>query len=372
MNPNAPTIILSPLIDADGVPLQGLAGEPLAADEQGVVYTLRDDALPEVLGELAPDDHGRMILVPLNGLGATAGERSARVQAARCRQAMARSRRRHHERRVKRLTARITNGQARGTLTPNRVARLEREKQQAMAKLEQAKAKEASATQALTTATALPLSGMDGDGMADDGDLDGLGRFRIKRKFFKRAALMAATGGAAAPFVAASRTRRGRRAFGGALNDDGAGDDAMAGAEMPVATQVGGLGEVGSWWTKNREKILGFGAGAASAALVASGATKGTGLNTLVTKGWDVAKGFFVPPSQGGSPAPGPMPAAIPMRAPAPMPVAAPSFATVRTAAASLGPAMVPAGIGGLDGKTLLLLGGLGLGALVLLRPARG
>jgi hypothetical protein len=33
---------------------------------------------------------------------------------------------------------------------------------------------------------------------------------------------------------------------------------------------------------------------------------------------------------------------------------------------------MAQAGIGGLDGKTLLLLGGLGLGALVLLRPGRG
>jgi len=367
MNPNVPMIILSPLIDADGVPLHGLAGEPLAADEQGIVYTLRDDALPEVLGELAPDDQGRMILIPLHGLGATATERDGRVQAARCRQAMARSRRRHYERRVKRLSARITNGQARGTLAPNQVARLEQEKQQALAKLEQAKAKEATATQALTAANNTPLSGTDGDG----DDLDGLGRFRIKRKFLKRAALMAATGGAAAPFMAASRTRRGRRAFGGALNDDGS-DETMAGTEIPVATQVAGLGEVGSWWTKNREKVLGFGAGAASAALVASGASKGTGLNTLVTKGWDVAKGFFVPPSQGGSPAPGPMPAAIPLRAPAPAQAAPPSFATMRTAAASPAPAMVQAGVGGLDGKTLLLLGGLGIGALVLLRPTRG
>lgn len=369
MNHHAPippgtTILLSPLIDADGVPLQGLAGEPLAADEQGIVYTLRDDAVPEVLGELAPDDQGRMILIPLNGLGATAGEREARVQAARCRQAMARSRRRHHERRVKRLTARITSGQARGTLAPNQVARLEREKQHAMTKLEQAKAKEASATQALTAATSTPLSGIDADG----DDLDGLGRFRIKRKFLKRGALMAATGGAAAPFLAA-RTRRGRRAFGGALNDDGT-DDGMAGDEAPVSTQMNGLGEVGSWWTKNREKILGFGAGAASAALVASGTTKGTGLNTLVTKGIDVAKGFFLPPSQGGNPAPGPAPVAIAQRAPAPAPTMMPAFAPARVAATA--PTMAQAGVGGFDGKTLLLLGGLGLGALVLLRPARG
>jgi hypothetical protein len=33
---------------------------------------------------------------------------------------------------------------------------------------------------------------------------------------------------------------------------------------------------------------------------------------------------------------------------------------------------MVQAGMGGIDGKTLLLIGGLGLGALVLLRPGRG
>jgi hypothetical protein len=363
--PTGTTIVLSPLIDADGVPLLGLAGEPLAADEQGIVYTLRDDAVPEVLGELAPDEQGRMILIPLNGLGATAGERDARVQAARCRQAMARSRRRHHERRVKRLTARITSGQARGTLAPNQVARLEREKQQAMAKLEQARAKEASATQALTTAQNTPLSGLDAEG----DELDGLGRFRIKRKFLKRGALMAATGGAAAPFLAASRTRRGRRAMGGALNDDGV-DDGIAGTEVPVATQMNGLGEVGSWWTKNREKILGFGAGAASAALVASGASKGTGLNTLVTKGIDAARGFFLPPSQGGNPAPGPAPVTITQRAPAPAPTMMPAFAPARVAATP--PAMAQAGIGGFDGKTLLLLGGLGLGALVLLRPARG
>ena len=32
---------------------------------------------------------------------------------------------------------------------------------------------------------------------------------------------------------------------------------------------------------------------------------------------------------------------------------------------------MAQAGIAGIDGKTLLLIGGLGLGALVLLRPKR-
>lgn len=355
MNPNAPMIILSPLVDPDGVPMQGLAGEPLAADEQGIVYTLRDDGPPDVLGELATDEDGRLILIPMGGLGTTAGEKDARIQVAKCRRAMARGRRRHWERRLQHLTKRIANGQAKGTLPPRDLARLEREKQTATTKLEQTKSREAAAESALASASSAPLS--------DDGeDMAGLGRFRIKKNFLKRAALMAATGGAAAPFVAASRTRRGRRAFGGALNDDG-----VAGTEVPVSTQVGGLGEVGSWWTKNREKILGFGAGAASAALVASGASKGSGLNTLVTKGWDAAKGFFVPPSQGGSPAPGPAPARIPMPAPAP----APMFAAQR-AAMTPPPTMVQASVGGLDGKTLLLLGGLGLGALVLLRPARG
>ena len=114
------------------------------------------------------------------------------------------------------------------------------------------------------------------------------------------------TGGAAAPLLAASRTRAGRKTFGRFLNDDGT-DPMMAGDEMPVSTQIAGMGDIGSWWTRNREKVMGFGAGAASAALVASGASKGTGLNTLLTQGWDAAKGFLVPQSPGGGPAPAPV-----------------------------------------------------------------
>lgn len=355
MNPNAPMIILSPLIDPDGVPMQGLAGEPLAADEQGIVYTLRDDGPPDVLGELATDEDGRLILIPMSGLGATAGEKDARIQVAKCRRAMARGRRRHWERRLQHLTKRITNGQAKGTLPPRELARLEREKQMATTKLEQAKAREAAAESSLTTASNAPLS--------DDGeDMAGLGRFRFKKKFLKRAALMAATGGAAAPFMAASRTRAGKRSFGRFLNDDGS-DPMMAGDEMPVSTQVDGVGDIGSWWTKNREKVLGFGAGAASAALVASGSSKGSGLNTLLTTGWDAAKGFFVPKAQGATPAPMPTaaaPAPVAMRAPMPV---------MRSAAPPM--QMAQAGIAGIDGKTLLLIGGLGIGALVLLRPKR-
>ena len=247
MNPTAPARFLSPLIDRDGAPIEGLAGQPLAADEHGIVYTLRDDGPPEILGGLAGDEDGRVILIPMSGLA---------------------------------------------------------------------------------------------------------GRKRLGKKFLKRAALMAFTGGAAAPFLAASRTRAGNRAFGRFLNGDG-----MAGHEVPVSTQVNGVGDLGSWWTKNREKVLGFGAGAASAALVASGASKGTGLNTLVNKGWDAAKGFFIPPDQ-SAPAAVAMPAATPMMMPAPR---------------SADPTMrfAPASIGGMDAKTLLLLGGLGLGVLVLFRPKK-
>ena len=175
------------------------------------------------------------------------------------------------------------------------------------------------------------------------------GRKRLGKKFLKRAALMAFTGGAAAPFLAASRTR----AFGRFLNGDG-----MAGHEVPVSTQVSGLGDLGSWWTKNREKVLGFGAGAASAALVASGASKGTGLNTLVNKGWDAAKGFFIPPDQTAPTATAATPGAAPMMMPTPRS----ADPTIRFA---------PASIGGMDAKTLLLLGGLGLGVLVLFRPKK-
>ena len=247
MNPTAPARFLSPLIDRDGAPIEGLSGQPLAADEHGIVYTLRDDGPPEILGGLAGDEDGRVILIPMSGLA---------------------------------------------------------------------------------------------------------GRKRLGKKFLKRAALMAFTGGAAAPFLAASRTRAGKRAFGRFLNGDG-----MAGHEVPVSTQVSGLGDLGSWWTKNREKVLGFGAGAASAALVASGASKGTGLNTLVNKGWDAAKGFFIPQSQGGAPAPAPMPVAMPSAMP-----------LMRTRSAAPPMQMAQASIGGMDSKTLLLIGGLGLGALVLLR----
>jgi hypothetical protein len=174
----------------------------------------------------------------------------------------------------------------------------------------------------------------------------------LGKKFLKRAALMAFTGGAAAPFLAASRTRAGKRASGRFLNGDG-----MTGHEVPVSTQVNGVGDIGSLWTKNREKVLGFGAGAASAALVASGASKGTGLNTLVNKGWDAAKGFFIPQSQGGAPAPAPMPMAMPSAMP-----------LMRTRSAAPPMQMAQASIGGMNSKTLLLIGGLGLGALVLLR----
>lgn len=244
MNPTAPARFLSPLIDRDGAPIEGLSGQPLAADEHGIVYTLRNDGPPEILGGLAGDEDGRVILIPMSGLA---------------------------------------------------------------------------------------------------------GRKRLGKKFLKRAALMAFTGGAAAPFLAASRTRAGKRAFGRFLNGDG-----MAGHEVPVSTQVSGLGDLGSWWTKNREKVLGFGAGAASAALVASGASKGTGLNTLVNKGWDAAKGFFIPPDQTAPAAA----AAMPML----MPTSRGADPTMRFA---------PASIGGMDAKTLLLLGGLGLGVLVLFRPKK-
>ena len=197
-------------------------------------------------------------------------------------------------------------GQANGSVAPRELARLERDKQTAAAKLEQAKAREAATESALATANNLPLSGDEYD-MAGDDDMAGLaGRKRFGKKFLKRAALMAFTGGAAAPFLAASRTRAGRKTFGRFLNDDGT-DPMMAGDEMPVSTQVAGMGDIGSWWTRNREKVMGFGAGAASAALVASGASKGTGLNTLLTQGWDAAKGFLVPQSPGGGPAPAPV-----------------------------------------------------------------
>ncbi len=353
MNPNAPMIILSPLVDRDGTPIEGLGGEPLAADPQGIVYTLRDDGLPQIMGELAPSNDGRLILVPLNGLGTNADEKSQRMQYAWRRRAHARHRRHHWEKVIRHLTQQIEQGQKSGNVTPHHIAKLEKERTDATAHLEKAKAREVTAQTALDAASTLQLADDQAD-MAGDDDMAGLaGRRRFSRKMIKHGALMAFTGGAAAPFLMAGQTRQGKKSFGRFLNDDGT-DPMMAGNESPVSTQVSGLGA--SWWSRNREKVLGFGAGAASAALVASAASPGTGLNTLVSKGWDAAKGFFVP-GQTAPPAAG-MPAAAPMM----MPMS-------RSAGPSM--PMVQAGIGGMDPKTLLLLGGLGLGVLVLFRPKK-
>jgi hypothetical protein len=284
ITPLATAIQLSPLMDPDGVPMQGMAGEPLAADEQGVVYTLRDDGPPDVLGELTPTDDGRLILVPLNGLNGLgahdAHDKDMQKQLARCRRALARSRRRHWQRRVNNLSQRINSGNDR--LSANNLNRLQNEHRHATDKLAQAKTREAEA--ALTAAQALS-----GDGNV--GEINGLGA---------------------------------------------------------------------SWWTKNRDKIVGFGAGAASAALVASGASKGTGLNTLINQGWNATKGFLLPPSQRSA-------------APAALPSTAQNTIAPRMPVTNQNeqPVQMPIVQAGIDTKTMLLISGLGLGALVLLRSKR-
>lgn len=309
MNTSPATIpVLYPLVDPTGQSLQGPGGVALASDDQGIVYTLRGyDQPPEVMGELTPTDRGQIILVPLNGLGATgtsSSEKNTRVDTAKCRLSMAKRRRTHLERRIRSLTKKLESGQAAGSLSPRDQTKWEKERQDMTSKLESAKSAETTAHTAFDEANNTPASGTEG---------------------------------------------------------------------------IGHLGE--SWWNSNRDKILGFGAGAATAALAASAASKGSGLNTLVTQGWDATKQFFLPPSAGG-------PSALPGQANAPTPVVMPPSVMMPVPMSQMPapmrqpmpmmpqgggtpPRFVPAGIGGMDSKTLLILGALGVGALVMIKMKR-
>lgn len=279
-----PTIVLSPIVDRDGLMIEGANGVPLAADDAGLVYTLRDDGEPEAMGALDQDDDGRVIIVPLPaqamaGLGALdpkkKGHQLVRLAGRR---AHARGRLAHWERSVARQR---TQGMA--DTHPDQT--------KALAKVERWKQK-------LATIQA---------------DLE--------------------------------------RVNGEAL----AGDDDMAG--------------LGSWWTRNRKLIGGIAAGAAGTALVGTALTKGTGANSLMNTAWKGVKGFFTAPGADEAAAPAAPARAVAMPAPA-MPARPVAAAYAMPMPAPAAPQVVQAGMGSMDMKTLLLVGGIGLGALLLLnRP---
>lgn len=281
-----PTIVLSPLVDRDGLMIEGANGVPLAADDVGLVYTLRDDGEPEAMGALDQDDDGRVILVPLPpqamaGLGALDPQaKGNRLIQLASRRAHARGRLAYWERTVARQR---TNG----------MADHHPEQAKALARIERWKSKLAGIQ--------AELERVNGEALAGDGD------------------------------------------------------------------EMAGLGA--SWWTRNRNLIGGIAAGAAGTALVGSALTKGTGANSLMNTAWKGVKGFFTAPGADdatpAAPAPAParamvMPAAMPAR----------SVAAAYAMPAPAAPQVMQAGMGGMDMKTLLLVGGLGLGAFVLLnRP---
>jgi hypothetical protein len=284
-----PTIVLSPIVDRDGLMIEGANGVPLAADDAGLVYTLRDDGEPQAMGALDQDDDGRVILVPLPaqamaGLGALDPKKKGhQLIRLASRRAHGRGRLAHWERTVARQRA-------------DGLADTHPEQVKALAKVERWKQKLATI----------------------QGDLE--------------------------------------RVNGEAL----AGDDDMA-----------GLGA--SWWTRNRSLIGGIAAGAAGTALVGSALTKGTGANSLMNTAWKGVKGFFTAPGADDAAAPA-APAAAPARGvatPAPaMPARPAAAAYAMPMPAPAAPQVVQAGMGGMDMKTLLLVGGIGLGALLLLnRP---
>jgi hypothetical protein len=272
-----PTIVLSPIVDRDGMMIESANGVPLAADDTGLVYTLRDDGEPEAMGALDQDEGGRVILVPLPpqtmaGLGALDPKKKGHqlIKLAR-RRAHARGRLAHWE----------------------RTATRQRER---------------------------------GDADSQPKQADALAK--IERWKTKLAAIQADL----------------ERVNGEAL---AGGDD-----------DVSGLGA--SWWTRNRNLIGGIAAGAAGTALVGSALTNGTGANRLVNSAWNGVKGFFTN-ANGDVVASASIPAA-----PASMPSMPMSMPT------SAPPHMVQAKIGGMDIKTVLLVGGLGLGALILFNKPKG
>jgi hypothetical protein len=152
-------IALSPLVDRAGTVLHDATGVPLAADGDGLVYTMTADAGPTPLGELAEDDAGRVVLVPLGAIDPE--DKGHKLTRLGRRRAHLRGRIAHHEGRLRRLTgAGAQPGDRRIEKHAGRIESLRAQLAQVQAELEAANA------EAL-------------DGLADDtDDMQGLGSFK--------------------------------------------------------------------------------------------------------------------------------------------------------------------------------------------------
>lgn len=105
---------VSPIVDRDGVMIEDARGVPLAANADGLVYTLQDDE-PALLGALAETDDGHLVIARVEGLGALdpADKGNALVRLGRQR-AHARGKLANIERRLARLrTEGLTDTHAR-------------------------------------------------------------------------------------------------------------------------------------------------------------------------------------------------------------------------------------------------------------------
>ena len=181
--------MLAPLVDRSGNPLHDGHGAPLAADGDGLVFTIHPGQTPVAMGSLADDDQGRIILVPLadGDLAEThANDNDPAQQKGRAlirlgrRRAHLRGRIAHHQGRLQRLS------EAGASASDDRRTRH-------LARIEQLTAELAQVQQALDAANAQALNGMPGDDA-----MNGLGNFSDwwvrNRKYFIGAA--AGAGGA--------------------------------------------------------------------------------------------------------------------------------------------------------------------------------
>ena len=220
-------IALSPLVDRSGTVLHDAAGVPLAADGDGLVYTMTSHGGPTPLGELAEDAAGRVVLVPLGAIDPEdKGHRLARLGRKR---AHLRGRLAHHEGRVQRLTA-------------AGVAATDPRMDKHTGRVETLKAELAAVQTELEQANAEPLNGL--ADLAEDGDdLQGLGSFRKFWNKNKKIIGGVAAGAAGAALVGSamnpnSGLGKGVRAVPGALKNFFVGSrDAGSSAAAPATAE---------------------------------------------------------------------------------------------------------------------------------------
>lgn len=104
--PTPTTLLLAPLVDRSGTALTDANGQPLAADGDGLVYTMTSDVGPSPMGELAEDAQGHVVLVPLGAVDPAdpAAAKGRLLTRLGRRRAHLRGRIAHHEGRLRSLT----------------------------------------------------------------------------------------------------------------------------------------------------------------------------------------------------------------------------------------------------------------------------